>query len=104
MHFNFHFLKFLCPELDKVFSGAEIVECFSQNKDELVIGCTLDGIDIFIRANLLPTVSCISFPDNFKRSKRNTVSLFPEIIGKRIVRIQVVSFERAFIIFLDSGD
>jgi predicted ribosome quality control (RQC) complex YloA/Tae2 family protein len=104
MHFNFHFLKFLTPELDKTFSGAEIVECFSQNKDELVIGCTLDGNDIFIRANLLPSVSCISFPDNFKRSKRNTVSLFPEVIGKKISKIEVVNFERAFIAFFDSGD
>lgn len=104
MHFNFHFLKFLCPELDKIFSGAEIVECFSQNKDELVIGCTKDGGDIFIRANLLPSVSCLSFPENFKRSKRNTVSLFSEIIGKKISKIEVVNFERAFIAFLDSGD
>ena len=104
MHFNFHFLKFLCPELDKTFSGAEIVECFSQNKDELVIGCTKDRRDIFIRANLLPSVSCISFPDNFKRSKRNTVSLFPEIIGKTITKIEVVNYERAFIAFLDSGE
>lgn len=104
MHFNFHFLKFLCPELDKTFSGAEIVECFSQNKDELVIGCTKDGEDIFIRANLLPSISCLSFPDNFKRSKRNTVSLFPQIIGKKISKIEVVNFERAFIAYLDSGD
>ncbi|MCH6199561.1 NFACT RNA binding domain-containing protein [Aquiflexum sp. LQ15W] len=104
MHFNFHFLKFLCPELDTTFSGAEIVECFSQNKDELVIGCSKDGRDVFIRANLLPSVSCLSFPDNFKRSKRNTVSLFPEIIGKKIHKIEVVNFERAFIAHLDSGD
>lgn len=104
MHFNFHFLKFLCPELDNVYTGAEIVECFSQNKDELLIGCTKEGMEIFIRANLLPSVSCISFPDNFKRSKRNTVSLFPEIIGKKITKIESVNFERAFIAFLDSGD
>ncbi|MCL6260973.1 NFACT RNA binding domain-containing protein [Aquiflexum sp. TKW24L] len=104
MHFNFHFLKFLCPELEKVFCGAEIVECFSQNKDELVIGSTKDEKDIFIRANLLPSVSCVSFPDNFKRSKRNTVSLFPEIIGKKIAKIEVINYERAFIATLDSGD
>jgi predicted ribosome quality control (RQC) complex YloA/Tae2 family protein len=104
MHFNFHFLKFLCLELDNAFAGGVIVECFSQNKDELVIGCTKNGEDIFIRANLLPSVSCISFPDNFKRSKRNTVSLFNEIIGKKILRIACVNFERAFIIFLSSGE
>jgi predicted ribosome quality control (RQC) complex YloA/Tae2 family protein len=104
MHFNFHFLKFLCPELEILFCGAEIVECFSQNKDELIMGCTKDEKDLFIRANLLPSVSCISFPDNFKRSKRNTVSLFPQLIGKRITKIEVVNFERAFIATLDSED
>ena len=103
MHLNYHFLKFLCPALERKFSGAEIVEIFSQNKNELIIGCTKDSQDRFIRANLLPSISCLAFPDDFKRGKKNTVSLFPELIGQKIIGIQTVAFERAFEISLTNG-
>ncbi|GAB2607718.1 NFACT RNA binding domain-containing protein [Belliella aquatica] len=104
MHFNYHFLKFLCPALETRFLGAEIVECFSQNKDELIIGLTLDKNDLFIQANLLPSISCLAFPEDFKRGKRNTVSLFPDLIGQKVKSINPISFERAFVISLESGD
>lgn len=103
MHFNYHFLKFLCPELEEKFTGLEILECFSQNKDELVIRCGNPDNEINIRANLLPSVSCLSFTDNFKRSKKNTVSLFPELIGKKIRSLKEIKFERAFVVGLDDG-
>jgi hypothetical protein len=104
MHLNYHYLKYLCPELASKFKGLQIITCFSQNKDELVIGCASDSGQIYIRANLLPVISCLSFPQEFKRSKRNTVSLFPELIGQTIVHVRVFSFERAFKIELESGD
>nr|WP_291788871.1 NFACT RNA binding domain-containing protein [Cecembia sp.] len=104
MHFNFHFLKFLCPELDKKFKGMEVVTCFSQNKDELVIGCSHIDEQCYIRANLLPVISCIAFPTDFKRSKKNTVALFPEIIGQKIFSIQTFLNERAFRVNFSSGD
>ncbi|MBW3469665.1 DUF814 domain-containing protein [Arthrospiribacter ruber] len=103
MHLNYHFLKFLCPELKKAFLGKSIYECFSQNKDELVIGCS-DGTDQrYIRANLLPVISTLAFPEDFKRSKKNTISLFPEIIGKTVTNIQVYENERAFWMDLDQN-
>ncbi|MFN3800527.1 NFACT RNA binding domain-containing protein [Belliella pelovolcani] len=104
MHLNYHFLKFLCPELHDKFQGAQVISCFSQNKDELVIGCVKGGSEIYIRANLLPTISCLSFPDEFKRGKRNTVSLFPELLNQKFSKIEVVNFERAFVCEFESGD
>ncbi|MFD2203243.1 NFACT RNA binding domain-containing protein [Shivajiella indica] len=104
MHLNYHFLKYLCPELSLKFTGMRIITCFSQNKDELVIGCANHTGQCYIRANLLPIISCLSFPEEFKRSKKNTVSLFPELIGQIITEIKVFSFERAFKINFDSGD
>lgn len=104
MHFNSHFLKFLCPELNQKFKGMEISICFSQNKDELVIGCANGSESCYFRANLLPVISCISFPAEFKRSKKNTVALFPEIIGQTITEISAFQNERAFKVSFSSGD
>ncbi|MDI1322956.1 MAG: NFACT RNA binding domain-containing protein [Algoriphagus sp.] len=103
MHLNYHFLKFLCPELDKVFSGKEILACFSQSKDELIFQTGDDSSERFIRAHLLPPQIYLSFPEDFPRAKRNTINLFEEIIGDTIKSCRVLSFERAFIFELTSG-
>ena len=103
MHLNYHFLKFLCPELEKAFSGKEILACFSQSKDELIFQTEDETGGRCIRAHLLPPQVYLSFPENFPRAKRNTVNLFEEIIGETIKTCRVLGFERAFIFKLNSG-
>ncbi len=103
MHLNYHFLKFLCPELEKAFSGKEILACFSQSKDELIFQTSDENGERCIRAHLLPPQVYLSFPDGFPRAKRNSVNLFSEIIGDTIISCRVLSYERAFIFELNSG-
>ncbi|WP_339866519.1 NFACT RNA binding domain-containing protein [uncultured Algoriphagus sp.] len=103
MHLNYHFLKYLCPELEKAFLGKKIVTCFSQNKDELIIE-TEDAVESrFMRAHFLPPQIYLSFPGNFQRAKRNSINLFHELLGDVITGCQVLNFERAFIFNLSSG-
>lgn len=104
MHFNFHFLKYFCPALESNIKGWSVIECFSQNKDELVIGLGQGENECYLRANFLPVISCLAVADAFKRSKKNTISLFPELIGQRVEGIHLVNFERAFWIQFVSGD
>jgi hypothetical protein len=104
MHFNYHFLQYLCPELHRTLNGFTISSCFSQNKDELVIILQKEANTACIRANLLPQFSCLSFPTDFKRSKKNTINLFEEWIGQTVVLIEPFANERAFKILLNSGD
>jgi predicted ribosome quality control (RQC) complex YloA/Tae2 family protein len=104
MHFNFHFLKYFCPALESKIKGWSVIECFSQNKDELVIGLAHGENECCLRANFLPVISCLAVADAFKRSKKNTISLFPELIGQRVEGIHLVNFERAFWIQFVSGD
>ncbi|GGF17049.1 NFACT RNA binding domain-containing protein [Echinicola rosea] len=96
MHLNYHFLKYLCPELETTFAGLELVTCFSQHKDELVMGFADDEQSHYLRANLSPSNPCICFPEDYKRSKKNSVDLFPELIGDTVVSVRALSFERAF--------
>jgi predicted ribosome quality control (RQC) complex YloA/Tae2 family protein len=103
MHLNYHFLKYLCPELEKAFLGKKIIACFSQNKDELIIETFDDQESRFIRAHFLPPQIYLSFPENFQRAKRNSIDLFKELIGDEICGCQVMSFERAFYFKLTSG-
>ncbi len=103
MHLNYHFLRFLCPELESVLMGKELISCFSQHKDELVLSFEDDEETVFLRANLLPGISCLSLVPDFKRGKKNTVSLFEPAIGNRVAAVRVCSFERAFRVSFDSG-
>jgi hypothetical protein len=103
MHLNYHFLRFLCPALESELKGKIIVSCFSQNKDELIIEFEDSTTSYFLRANLLPGISCLSLESNFKRGKRNTVSLFAPAVGQTVAEIKVCSYERGFKIYLNSG-
>jgi hypothetical protein len=43
------------------------------------------------------------FPEEFKRSKKNNVTLFPEILGEKVRNVYLFAFERAFSIQFESG-
>lgn len=102
MHFNYYFLRQLSKILDGILQGTVVSECFSQSKDELIIRFETRGNPFFIRATLTAGFSCISFPENFNRARKNSVDLFPTIIGQRVDHIRQFENERCFaIVFKD---
>lgn len=103
MHLNYHFLKFLCPEIERRIGGMLVLECFSQNKNELVIGFSDHSRQQYIRANLEPTSTCLSFPEDYKRSNKNSVTLFKDLLEDRVAAVRVLEFDRAFFIRFSSG-
>jgi len=103
MHLTYHFLRFLAPALSDLFAGNTIVACFSQSKDELIIETKGAQGTQFIRAHLLPPQVYLSFPSQFHRAKRNSVSLFESLIGDQITSCRVFSNERALKFELSSG-
>jgi predicted ribosome quality control (RQC) complex YloA/Tae2 family protein len=104
MHLNYHFFKFLCPSLDEALQGYTLVSCFTQNKDELILEFQKEDTYKYIRAHLSPSNTALSFPDKFSRSKKNNVSLFEELEGKGVEKIEVFENERAFTLDFQSGE
>lgn len=104
MHLNYHFFRFLCPALEAKIKGASLAACFSQNKEELMLEFHPSATaPVFIRALLLPSATCLSFPGDFKRSKKNNVDLFPEIIDQKVRQVCLLAYERAFYLEFESG-
>lgn len=96
MHNNHFFLKRLVAELSKKLEGATLLACFSQSKDELVLGFALKNkADFYWKADLKSTFSCLYFPQDFARAKRNSVNLFPEILHQKVKQVFVFKNERA---------
>jgi predicted ribosome quality control (RQC) complex YloA/Tae2 family protein len=97
MFHNFFFLQHLAAELDKKLAGAILVECFSQQKDELVLAFLLpDKEDFYIKATLDNEVNLIAFQDDFRRARKNSVDLFPALKDKSVDHVRVVRFDRSF--------
>ncbi len=104
MHNNHFFLKRLTNELQEKLEGAVLVECFSQSKDELVLGFALKSKeDFYWKADLKSTFSCLYFPENFARAKRNSVNLFPELINQKVKQVFIYKNERAICLEFKNG-
>ena len=96
MHNNYYFLRQLTPVLENAIRSSVVSECFSQNKDELVIRFERLNSPFFIKASLSPAFSCLSFPENFQRARKNSIDLFEKLIGQRIETIRQFDNERSF--------
>ena len=98
MHNNYYFLRKLSSVLEKSISGAVVSECFSQNKDELIIRFETPAKPFFIKACLQSDFCCLSFPDEFSRARKNSVDLFGALIGLSVENIAQFTNERSFAI------
>lgn len=100
MHNNYYFLRKLSAELETIIAGSVISECFSQNKDELIIRFEIKEKSFFIKASLQSEFCCLFFQDDFTRARKNSVDLFDRIIGLKVEGITQYQNERSFSINL----
>lgn len=103
MQNNYFFLRQLSKSLAQRITGFTVVSCFSQSKDELVIELNNGKTSFFIRADLTPSVCCLSFPEGFKRANKNSIDLFPEVILKKVTAVRQFDNERCFEIHLENS-
>ena len=108
MQTNYYFLRQLSKCLESKLVGMVMAECFSQEKDELLIGFCTDGKqdqqqkDFYIKAVLHPDFACLNFPDDFKRAGRNSANLFKELIDLKVISVRQFLNERAFGIYFEN--
>ncbi len=99
MHNNYFFLRKLAAALHAKLSGALLTDAFSQNKDELLCHFkTKTGAELYIKAALSPSFTCLSFPENFSKTKKNAASIFPEIHNLSVQSVEIIPFDRSFLI------
>ncbi len=103
MHQNYYFLKHLAEELNAKLAGHLLKSCFSQNKDELILGFTNSKTDYYIKADLSHQQGILSFAGDFKRANKNSIDLFTELIDCLVKKIRVNRNERSFQISFAQG-
>ena len=103
MHNNFYFLRQLSQSLETLLASAVVSECFTQNKEELIVRLETHSGSFYIKASLLPGFSCLTFPETFHRAKKNSVDLFEPILGQRVANIRQFNNERSFAVTLSNN-
>jgi predicted ribosome quality control (RQC) complex YloA/Tae2 family protein len=103
VHNNYYFLRQLTSSLRQVIKGAVVSECYSQAKDEIILRFETHSGSYFIKANLNPSFSIISFPPTVERAKKNSIDLFPAMIGYRVTDVRQFLNERCFALELEEG-
>ena len=103
MHNNYYFLKQLSAQLEQNLTGFSLVSCFSQNKDELILEFNNTTQSFFIKASLHSDFSCLSFPENFNRARKNSIDLFNPALIKKVLGVRPFENERCFSILLENN-
>lgn len=98
MHNNYYFIKQVALSLKSILVGGVVSECFSQNKDELVIRVENKTQSRYIKASLTGSFSCVTFPDTFHRARKNSIDLFEAVGGLKVLDLITYDNERAFAI------
>lgn len=100
---RFFFFR-LAKALQLVLPGARLLECYSQQKDELMMVFVLaDGNEFCIRADLSNAAGILSFPAEPGRSRANSVSLFAALQSSRVEEVEAFPGDRLFRFRFDNG-
>ena len=73
MHTNYYFLRQLAPALTERLRGYRVAVCFTQEKDELVIGLTNGTAELWLKAQLGANFPALALPETFQRARTNSV-------------------------------
>lgn len=101
MHLSYYFLSQLALELKEKLVGRWLAECFTQNKDEVVLGFAKEGEDFYIKCQLAPSFQCLTFHHDFKRAKANSMDLFAKAGELQVKDVQVTNNDRSFSILFE---
>lgn len=103
MHNNYYFLRQLAPALTQQLAGYKVVTCFSQEKDELVIGLTNGTADFWLRAQLSATFTVLALPETFHRARTNSVDLLTDLLGQEVAEASALPNDRVLQLRFRSG-
>jgi predicted ribosome quality control (RQC) complex YloA/Tae2 family protein len=100
VHNNYYLFRKLTDVIETRLSEAVVSECFSQSRNELVIRFETKKQPLFMRAIFSPSFACVSFPHDFHRARKNSVDLFPDLVGRKVTGTRQYENERSFAIHL----
>lgn len=84
--------------------GFQIIECFSQDRDTLIISLYNGNFLSYIQFSCDSQLASILIRNKFERARANSVDLFPEIIGDTIKEVAISQWDRIISLKLNKTD
>ncbi|MDQ2771223.1 MAG: NFACT RNA binding domain-containing protein [Bacteroidota bacterium] len=103
MHTNYYFLRQLAPALTEQLRGYRVATCFTQEKDELVVGLTNGTQEFWLKAQLGANFPALALPETFQRARANSVDLFPGLLGEQVETVAAWPQDRVLQVNFRSG-
>jgi len=103
VHTNYYFLRQLAPALTHQLVGYKVVTCFSQEKDELVVGLTNGVAEFWLKAQLSAIFPALALPETFHRARANSVDLLPDLLSQEVSEVSVLPQDRVLQFRFRSG-
>ncbi|MEO5928649.1 MAG: NFACT RNA binding domain-containing protein [Candidatus Kapaibacterium sp.] len=101
-----HYLTFAHEALllDEGLRGWHLAECWSQEKNALVLRFIQGRESRFVEVALDPQLGYALMRDEVHRARRNTIDFFGELLGKEVKGATIDEGERAITIHFSGGD
>ncbi len=103
MHTNYYFLRQLAPSLTAQLRGYRVAACFSQEKDELVVGLVQGEKEFWLKAHLGGSFPALALPETFQRARTNSVDLLPDLLGQEVESVAAWPQDRVLQLNFHSG-
>ena len=92
------------PYLKDCLVGATTIDCFSQNKNELIIQLANNNSEEFtIIAHLNPQFTCLAFPKDYRKARKNAATIFSPLMQLKVIDVKGFTNERAFIVHFQNN-
>jgi predicted ribosome quality control (RQC) complex YloA/Tae2 family protein len=106
---NYYTLRHIAIQLNQQLKGWVVREAFSQNKNELILAFEAPSGKSgqvgreFLIVSCAPSENCVYLSESFARAKRNSIDLFPQILGLTVRSVSIHEGDRQIALQTESG-
>ena len=101
MHCTYYFFEHLIPELKSQVVGLCLLDCFSQNKNELIISFANEDKETHLLVNLSNNFNCLAVKPEFKKAKSKFQNHFKQAVDKTVIDLVLQANDRVFYFLLE---
>jgi predicted ribosome quality control (RQC) complex YloA/Tae2 family protein len=98
---HYYTLQHIAREMNTVLTGAMLIECFTQEKNTLIMAFERGGEELYVECSLDNKLGAVYLRPEFGRARRNSTTIFPNSVGVLVRGVRLHPEDR--ILTIDCG-
>ncbi|MBK9248314.1 MAG: DUF814 domain-containing protein [Ignavibacteria bacterium] len=91
---HYYTLQHIAREMNTVLAGAMLIECFTQEKNTLILAFERGGEDFYVECSLDGKLGAVYLRPEFGRARRNSTTIFPNSVGVLVSEVRLHPTDR----------